>query len=86
MTALSAAGMGAIFGLDRVRALLDSDDAGVHRAPGLQDDQVQLCCGRHCQVEAGEGEITPQCIVVNLLDHLEYFPYQRSDKVIALGI
>ena len=33
MTALSAAGMGAIFGLDRVRALLDSDDAGVHQAP-----------------------------------------------------
>ena len=45
MTALSAAGMGAIFGLDRVRALLDSDDGGVHRAPRLQDDQVQLCCG-----------------------------------------
>ena len=45
MTALSAAGMRAIFGLERVRALLDSDDAGVHRAPGLQDDQVQLCCG-----------------------------------------
>ena len=45
MTALSAAGMGAIFGLDRVRALLDSDDGGVHRAPGLQDDHVQLCCG-----------------------------------------
>ena len=56
MTALSAAGMGAIFGLDRVRALLDSDDAGVHRAPGLQDDHVQQCCGRHCQVEAGKGE------------------------------
>ena len=53
MTALSAAGMGAIFGLDRVRALLDSDDAGVHRAPGLEDDHVQLCCGTHCQVEAG---------------------------------
>ena len=63
MTALSAAGMGAIFGLDRVRALLDSDDAGVHRAPGLQDDHVQLCCGRHCQVEAGKGQITPQCSV-----------------------
>ena len=73
-----------------MRALLDSDDAGVHRAPGLQDDQVQLRCGRHCQVEAGKGEdynsVLPQCIVVNLLDHLEYFPYQRSDKVIALGI
>ena len=65
MTALSAAGMRAIFGLERVRALLDSDDGGVHRAPapGLQDDHVQLCCGSTVKKRLEKEKITTQSSV-----------------------